>query len=186
MQSFLLFFCEIISQLVLAIRHRYDKCQRREVWTVTADILTCYNKRRASAVWFINVSCISSQVHREPMLSLTPVLLLPSSLTHHSFPCLWLVGFFWHDKIERDKNYESSTAVSKVWGKSGLCNVMWRLAVRSFLAVSFFRVASECSSCDLTFSMNMRHKQKKKTYFILTQNPLIHQIYYLKNRAFLT
>lgn len=50
MQSLLLFFCEIISQLVLAIRHGQDKCQRREVWTVTADILTCYNKRRASAV----------------------------------------------------------------------------------------------------------------------------------------
>lgn len=76
MQSLLLFFCEIISQLVLAIRHGQDKCQRREVWTVTADILTCYNKRRASALWFINVSCISSQVHGESMLSLTPVLLL--------------------------------------------------------------------------------------------------------------
>lgn len=71
------YFCKIISKSFRAIRRHWEKCQRCEVWTVTADILTNYNKRRASAVWFINVSCISSWAYKEYMSSLTLFLLLP-------------------------------------------------------------------------------------------------------------
>lgn len=40
----IIIFGEAISQTLFAVRRGADKCQRCEVRTVTADILTCYNK----------------------------------------------------------------------------------------------------------------------------------------------